>query len=158
MYMKNVHPYIHHLTVLSFTKKILEVSNLCMLQLGLSHACSPLGQGAGTKTGGLKHLADCIAGARVQMQDIESLWQLEVDAGGAQFNCNSQHQHTPLTYAVAFGQEQIVEYLIRMKCNLEFTSSYPVICRYGKDVCEKVCPVAGCSSSGCVLPAGPCRM
>ena len=55
---------------------------------------------------------------------------------------HSHHCHTPISYAIAFGNERIVEYLIReKKCSLDYaktTFSYPVQCTYGDDVCTKV--------------------
>ena len=52
------------------------------------------------------------------------------------------HCHTPISYAIAFGNEHIVEYLIReKKCNVDYaetTFAYPVQCTYGDDVCTKV--------------------
>ena len=51
---------------------------------------------------------------------------------------NNCHQHTPLTYAVAFGQEGIVKHLLTRGCACTFACPYPVYCRYGNDNCDKV--------------------
>ena len=52
------------------------------------------------------------------------------------------HCHTPISYAIAFGNERIVEYLIReKKCSVDYaetTFSYPVQCTYGGDLFTKV--------------------
>jgi len=53
-----------------------------------------------------------------------------------------RHKHTPLTYAAAFGQTEIVEYLVKQKADLNFYSSYTVFCRYGEDKCTKVIMIA----------------
>ena len=55
---------------------------------------------------------------------------------------HKQHCHTPISYAIAFGNEHIVEYLIReKKCSVDYAEtafSYPVQCTYDDDVCTKV--------------------
>ena len=72
---------------------------------------------------------DYVSGVRLQMRDIKILERDGIE---------DQHKHTPLTYAAAFGQTDILEYLVKQKADLYFYSSYPVFCCYGEDKCTKV--------------------
>ena len=49
---------------------------------------------------------DCIQGVKLLMKDIEVV---EDEAS------EHEHEHTPLTHAAAFGQTEILEYLVQKK-------------------------------------------
>ena len=49
-----------------------------------------------------------------------------------------RHKHTPLTYAAAFGQTGILEYLVQQKADIYFQSGYPVFCQYEEEKGSKV--------------------
>lgn len=76
---------------------------------------------------------DYVSGVKLRMRDITVLERAGIE---------DQHKHTPLTYAAAFGQTDILEYLVQQKADLNFYSSYPVFCRYGEDKCTKVITIA----------------
>ena len=76
---------------------------------------------------------DYISGVKLRMREITVL-----DYEGIQ----DRHKHTPLTYAAAFGQTGILEYLVHQKADLNFYSSYPVFCQYGEEKCAKVIMIA----------------
>jgi len=72
---------------------------------------------------------DCIPGVKLKMTEITVS-----DFEGIE----DSHKHTPLTYAAAFGQTGILEYLVQQKADLNFHSYYPVFCQYGEEKCAKV--------------------
>ena len=72
---------------------------------------------------------DCIPGVRLKMRGINVLSYEGIE---------ERHKHTPLTYAAAFGQTGILEYLVQQKADIYFHSSYPVFCQYGEEKCSKV--------------------
>ena len=90
-----------------------------MLDIKCSHMC----------LGRQQVWRDCIEGVKLPMRGIKVL-----DFEGSEH----YHKHTPITYAAAFGQTGILEYLVQQKADLGFYSSYPVFCQYGENKCTKV--------------------
>ena len=61
---------------------------------------------------------------------------------GSYEGIEDRHKHTPLTYAAAFGQTGILEYLVQQKADIHFQSGYPAFCEYGEEKCNKAIKVA----------------